>query len=480
MRFGRVGHGTRWNEQVHDGKSVLDMCGFVWSDLRMTLWPKTGLSRRSFLTGVAALGGARGFAQNRRPRVLVLGAGLSGLSAARTLASANVDVVVLEARDRIGGRVWTRRELGSPFEAGAAWIHGTDGNPMTELANDAGLTLWETDQSSLEVYDFEGELVSALRAFGTERRLTGIADRGFPDAGIGSTLKDALPDDVLRDPLANWILSAFVEFDHGAPLNQISARYFNRGDGFAGPEALIAEGFGGLMPFLSEGLDIRTRTRVLSVKQKGSGVIVTTTAGRFDADAVVCTLPLGVLQSGSVQFSPRLPEGHLSALSRMGLGTVTKVGFRFADLFWDDDETEIFGQFRNPPGHWSLVQNHAAYDGSPVVTVVSLGEVAFSMDRLSEAQRHADALGALQDFFGAELPDPVAAVSTSWSTDPFTQGAYGFIKAGSTPSDWEIWEEPHDRLHFAGEHTHWDYHGTTSGAWLSGERAATSVLEQLS
>lgn len=162
------------------------------------------LTRRTLLSLASASLASRVVAQDTQPiSVLVLGAGLAGLAASRLLSAAGLDVTVLEGRDRIGGRIWTDHSLGAPFELGAGWIHGPQGNPMSALAQAAELTPFVTQNEALDVRGPDGAWLGEDALIAGEARLSTIAEEGF-DAVRQTTLVDALKadaPDTLTDPL---------------------------------------------------------------------------------------------------------------------------------------------------------------------------------------------------------------------------------------------------------------------------------------
>lgn len=443
--------------------------------------PFVPMSRRAVIAGSAALAARPSLAQETPEiSVLIIGAGLSGLAAARTLTDAGVKVTILEARDRIGGRTWTDYGLGAPFEAGAAWIHGPIGNPIAELANAADLSTYATQDAALEVLGPNGWVADEAIA-SAEARLREVAAEGF-DATRMTTLLDALREDApdtLTDPMLRWMLSAYLEFELGGPLSDVSAKYWDGDKKLEGGDVILNEGYGALLPGLSEGLDIRLGEVVTHVNHHEDWAEVITEAGAFEADYVICTVPMGVLQAGSVQFDPALPDRMQTAIARQGMGTVTKVAFRFPEVTWED-EVQYYGWVGPDKGRWAYVMNYAPFSDAPVLLTFSFGAEAFEVETMTEQDMVADALAGLRSLMGSDLPDPLDWRATQWSQDPFSKGAYSYPKAGSTPDDWTAFQDwGGEVLLFAGEHTIWDYHSSTHGAWLSGIRAAETLLDDL-
>ncbi|KAJ1630857.1 flavin-containing amine oxidoreductase-domain containing protein [Pavlovales sp. CCMP2436] len=219
------------------------------------------------------------------------------------------------------------------------------------------------------------------------------------------------------------------------------------------------------------------------------------------ADAVVVTLPLGVLKARKVFFEPPLPFKKMDAIKRLGFGTLNKVWLRFDSAFWAEKEggSDYFG-FLPPVGRehgccylfWNL---HRIDPAQPALLALLAGKAAVVGGRAKGSapkcvckgegcdggcsgreQAVEVAMDALRGIFGAAVPAPLAVHVTAWETDPFAMGTYSHIAVGATPADYDTLAEPHGRVHFAGEATCATHPATASGAYLSGLRAAGEVL----
>jgi len=417
--------------------------------------------------------------------VIVVGAGLSGLAAGRTLADLGAKVTVIEARAHPGGRLRTDWSMGPPFEVGAGWIHGpSPKNPSKQLADAVGSQYVVTDDDNLVVFDRDGYAIADNALETINERWEGLLER--LDAELETSDRRSLAQAVaafdagaLADPGMNWALSAYTEFSKGAPIEDLSAVLFDDDDVFDLPDVVVTTGYDKILAPLMRGLDIRYSTVATAIAyDEDDGVTVQTDKGAFEADYCVCSVPLGVLKAGKIRFDPHLPSEYRTRIDRTGFGSVTKIAFKFPEPFWDI-ETQYFGIMTEQKGRWNYWLNYRTFAPENILLGLSVGAYAPVADRMSDAEMAADALSALRDVWEQDVGDPPQTLATHWSTDPFALGAYAYPRPGSSPSDFDSLAEPIEgRLFLCGEHTIFDYAGTTHGAYLSGLRAAELVAEE--
>jgi monoamine oxidase len=427
-------------------------------------------------------------------RVVVIGAGVAGLAAAQALQARGVEVIVLEGRDRIGGRVWTdRRWPDLPLDLGASWIHGHEGNPLTALSDQLGLRRVVTDYGSATAFSADGQdasdaadaaermladLVEDLTALRAARRAAAKPDLSLAQA-IEQVLIDHGPLSAADAALLRWAVNSAIEHDYAADASQLSLYHWDADDSFNGDDLLFPDGYDAIPQLLAKGLDIRLGHVVSAVRVTAEGVTVETSQGAVDADRCLVTLPLGVLQAERVKFSPPLPAEKRAAINRLGMGLLNKLYLRWPKPFWTDRlTTHLLHLPGAPPGEWSESVNLFALFRAPALLMFNAGSVARAKEPLSDSDTVASALRALRAAFGPDVPDPEAAAVTRWASDPFALGAYSFQAVGSSPEDRRALAAPvGDRLLFAGEATHDKHPATVHGAYLSGLREAARLID---
>lgn len=447
-------------------------------------------------------------------RVVVVGAGIAGLTVANALTHAGTECVVLEARDRIGGRLHTADLAGSPVDLGGSWIHMPGGNPMSAFARQAGVAQRGADPvPEMAGFDLaEGRRLSAAEA----GELLGFYDEGFPaatarltaDLGPDASAAEGIEAFVAQAGLApgparraRQMLYGCIEAESAGLAETQSLRWMWNELEYDGnyfgdvPDG----GYRRLTAAMAVGVDLRLGTEVTDVVVAADGVRVQTAGGHFEAGShVVVTVPLGVLKRGAPRFSPGLPPDRLAAIGRLGFGRFEKVALRFEEPFWRAAGFPHLMLFPRDPGEWMVwvmgLDAFGAKGTGPVLVFFVFHSAARRLlgtgldgavqdgAGLDDARRDNAvrwALGQLAEAIGRPCPEPLAVAVTSWGTDPYSCGSYSHIPPGSSPADADLLGEPvGGRLLFAGEHTQSARIAYADGALTSGIREAKRLLAQ--
>ena len=420
--------------------------------------------------------------------VIVLGAGIAGLGAARALADAGTAVTVIEARDRIGGRTWTSDLWPDlPVDMGASWIHGVTGNPMTDLAGALDVPLFPASYDRTIAFDAAGGKINFDRAARDADRIVEAARDAVDDDDKDISLKMAVEQSpewaalsTAQRRLIRLAIHTRIEHEYSGDWARLSAWYFDDDADLPGGDAVLASGFAPLTAHLAKGLDIRLGAPALRLDHTAGGVQIVTTRGTYHADKVIVTVPLGVLKSGDIQFDAPLKKKRQKAIDRLEMGLVNKCWLRFEAAFWPEniDWINHLGAWPGAePGHWPEFTSFLGPAGVPLLVGFNAAAPAETMEALDDGATVASAMDALRTMFGSAIPQPIGHQISRWRQDPFAQGAYSFQPAGTKAatrsklfgSDWE------GRLIFAGEATSHDYPGTVHGALMTGRAAATLI-----
>lgn len=419
-------------------------------------------------------------------RVVVVGAGMAGLTAARILAARGIEVLVLEGRERIGGRTWTADLAGASVDLGAAWIHGESRNPAADLHRGFGLGYRLDDSDVFGGWDQVAEapisagalLVAAAQAGAIEGELDSLRSELGPGASIQDAI-DAFLSSRDLDPEAlritrYYLEQALVELDYAGPASSTSLALFGEEEWFGSDDHLPDGGYRRLVDRLAEGLDVRLSTTVTTIAHDDVGVRVTTAdGGSFEADRVIVTVPLGVLKAGAISFQPALPAAKQEAIDRLDMSSLEKVALRFDEVFWDGPGNGwLFVGLER--GEFPYVLDLSVAAGAPTLVALHGGQrVRDVLPVKSDEELVADALAVVEHVTGITPPAPIASAVTRWQEDPFSRGSYLYPTLGARAGDPDEVAEPvNDRVLFAGEATSSAHFGTVHAAILSGIREA--------
>jgi monoamine oxidase len=417
--------------------------------------------------------------------VLVLGAGIAGLAAARTLTDKGLSVIVLEARDRVGGRMWTDSSLGLPLDLGASWIHGVNGNPITKLAKQFEVKTVPTDDENGIGFAADGSPLPDDEFTRMEALFEDIYEEVADmqeDTDEDMSLQQAFDAVIASRNLSeadlrrlNYYAYLGTALEYGADMKDLSLWEWDQDEEFGGEEVIFPGGYNQITDGLANGLDIHLGTVVKTVRYGSDGVEVETSVGSFVADKAVVTFPLGVLKQASVKFDPPLPESKQSAIQRLGMGVLNKVYLKFSETFWDED-VETISYMGDELGEWNDWLSFVPFTGEPVLMAFHGGDKGFALEDLSDDEIVAGAMRTLRVMFGDDIPEPDGVLITRWGKDPFSFGAYSHISPFASGGDHDALAEPvQDVLFFAGEATSREYPSTVHGAYLSGLRAAEDM-----
>ena len=397
---------------------------------------------------------------------MVIGAGAAGLAAAEALLRAGRSVLVVEARERVGGRAWTRRMpgLAVPVELGAEFVHG-EARTTQRLLKRAGMGVSASGR---------------VQRFAAGGRLRAVD--GFKHAQLAASHPVELAErDMSFDAflarrrlpkLTRTFARLMVEGFDAADPARASARAIAEewaGGQMSGSQPRLREGYGPLFDWLAreivrKGARLKMQAAVREVRWKRGRVEVLGDSFRFTARQCIVTLPLGVLQSRAVRFSPGLEKE--SSLRKLASGPVIKAALRFPSAFWEKRHRGV-AFFHAPrtafPTFWTPLPAREplliAWSGGPKAAQPTWQAIRASLTRI----------------FG-RIEEPEQVLVHDWAKDPFARGAYSYVLVDGEGARQELAQSLADTLYFAGEATSLDDSGTVAGALASGQRAAREAL----
>ncbi|WPT16956.1 Polyamine oxidase 4 [Picochlorum sp. SENEW3] len=426
--------------------------------------------------------------------VIVIGAGMAGVTAARELSDAGISVIVLEARDRVGGRTYSLNTSEGPVDAGAMWIHDAqEGNELYDFAKEKGEkisrlqnynsgTIYSTENTKLPTVDWirayanQGEFrrnIDALKEAHTK-------DPSIPDVSLYAMYENFLeatdpPKAII--PSLNLMTHANYQVLLNANLTDLSTLRYGDAKTLPALDVFLYNGFDILAKIQAQGLDVRLRTPVKAVEQSENEVTVIASDGtQYKGKYVLSTQSLGCLKDNSIDYSPALPDIKKEAINTMGMGTFDKAILVFDEQHWDETDF-IMKAMEDLTGEWKVFLDYNGVLQKPVLVALNVANTAQKIERMADEEIYESAMAALREIY-PNLPEPKEFYATRWFEDPWSRGSYSYYAVGNEKNITSVIAEPFGRAHFAGEAAS-DYPGTVLGAFLSGKRQAAIISEKM-
>ena len=399
----------------------------------------------------------------------MIGAGAAGIGAARRLAdSGSVSVLVLEARDRVGGRVHTIEPAGFPLDRGAEWLHSADRNPLSPLAQQLGFSIHRRPPEWVSRLRRSGETIEAEADWIATREAQYRARRTAAAEPVDCSLAGLLA------PGGRWnqLLDATSTWGNGAELDRVSVKDNVRYED-SGTNWRLGEGYGCLFETLAEGFPVALETPVSCIDHSGRAIRLKTARGTVTAARAVITVPTSILAAEVLRFDPPLPQ-KLAAAAGLPLGVDDKLFISLSgSLPGIEPDTFLVGS--------TMSRETMSYQvrplDRPAIYCFFGGRWAAALEREGEAAMFAFAAGELARLFGNGIRRHISPLaSTAWLQDPWARGSYSYAQPGHADDRTKLAAPVEDRLFFAGEATSPNFFSTAHGAYMSGVAAAEAAL----
>jgi len=416
---------------------------------------------------------------SNEPDVVVIGAGSSGLSAAKELGRLGVSSTVIEGSHRIGGRAYSEELVpGTWFDLGCAWLTDGDDNPFAAIADGLGIALGRHTWDAYNNPDHHRFIRNGVRLTGEEHD---ACHRYYRDSSAAvaeacANGEDPAISDVidLESPYAPPFLES-IATGWGTDVDGVSCADNTSSVGELG--YTVPHGYGNLLAAWGADVDVMLNARAERIDWSGPGVTVETPKGTIRAGLALLTVSTGMLASGEIAFTPELPDWKSEAIHGLPMGTENKMGVAF--------DRDVFGP--EGRGHHTVWSDHGESgkvdvngNGFDCASVFTGGRHGIWLEKQGPQACHDFAVDRIAEIFGNDIRKHVVrSITTAWSSEPWTYGSWACALPGQAHQREHIARSLDQRLFFAGEATSVGGQGTCDGAYRTGVRAARDIAEHL-
>lgn len=430
--------------------------------------------------------------------VIIVGAGIAGLTAAKQLHENGLNILILEGDDRIGGRIHTIDVDGTPVDLGASWIHGINGNPIYKLVKELKIKtlptnynnalLFGPDRQPIPDQDLQRapEIIEGFYQFCANRAALFSTDCSLKDAL--NAYKNTLSSSTEK-LIADGMFAAYFEQEYGAKGSQLSLfhsfKYPKKEGDCDGNDVLIVGGYDKVIthlaqPFAQDENKLKKKHNVIAISYNETTSLVTVATDNgvtFETYCVLCTVPLGVLKKNKITFTPKLPEFKQQAINNLGMGVYDKVVLQFDKPFWTESNPSVdFIAQITAITPFNGYLNYHHYNEKNILINASIDNRAMRQEGMELNEVSAEHVVLLKSLFPGKTPVLKKAHVTRWGNNKFSYGSYSHCPPGIKRETYDdMAASIANYLFFAGEATHKDHHSTVHGAYLSGLREAENI-----
>ena len=413
--------------------------------------------------------------------VIIIGAGVAGLAAAKSLASAGISFIVVEASHRIGGRAYSEQFAdGSWFDLGCSYLHEAELNPLMPVAKEHGFALgdgtrFQTEKTHLHDGSNGGAGLAGFSAY-FEACDAGISAIAGDEATCGDRdMASAMDWDSPYAPVYSHLMAGL----NGSDVTEQSVTDFLK-SGF-GLDVPVDQGLGRLVARWGAEVPVTLNCAVSAIDWHPGHVAVTTAAGRIAAKRVIVTVSTNILAAGLIRFAPDLPDELTSAINHLPCGTLNKIGLCLTPDSFGDDQAGWHVAWPGQTAHTDprdIASFDVNVDGKQQAIIFAGGSFGIHLEKQGPAAMRDYAEKSLATVFGSSIIDRITdVITTAWHSEPLTLGAYSYAEPGHSTARELLCDTVADTVFFAGEAASVSHYGTCHGAFISGQQTAQRLVK---